>query len=213
MLDGGAENFRARSTTMAADYAKMSDDLRRFYDFSAKTVLFVGAAGKQLLHPSTATRKLIAIDKDVQALEGLRAEIAASGLGNCVEVIGGDFEEVTVRGDAVYFEFCLHEMADPLQALHHAKSLASDVVVYDHSAGSEWIYYGAEEDKVARSSEVMRQFGIRRQQAFQGEQRFATYDELYAKVAPQGSLAVERVKGFIGTTEIAIPFRYELNLL
>ena len=198
---------------MAADYAKMSADLRRFYDFTGKVVLFIGAAGKQLLGAATPVRKLIAIDKDVNALEALRAEVAAQGLSDRVDVIGGNFEDVTTRGDAVYFEFCLHEMDDPLQTLQHAKSLAPDLVVYDHSAGSEWIYYGAEEDKVARSSAIMQQFGIRRQQTFQAEQRFADYDELSAKVAPQGTLAIERAQRFLGRKEIVIPFSYELNLL
>ena len=197
---------------MAADYAKMSDDLRRFYDFTDKVVLFIGAAGKQLLDPSTPV-KLIAIDKDVNALEALRSSVAAQGLSAQVEVIGGNFEDVHEHGDTVYFEFCLHEMDDPLHALHHAKSLAADLVVYDHSAGSEWIYYGAEEDKVARSSAVMKEFGIRRQLPFEAEQRFAEYDELHAKIAPQGELAIERARRFEGQKDIVIPFSYELNLL
>jgi hypothetical protein len=166
-----------------------------------------------LLDPSTPVKKLIAIDKDVIALEALRAEVAAQGLSDRVEVVGGNFEEVTRGGDAVYFEFCLHEMDDPLRALRHAKSLAPDIVVYDHSAGSEWIYYGAEEDKVARSSGVMQEFGIRRQETFKAEQRFATYEELYAKVAPQGALAIERIRRFAGEPGIVIPFSYELRLL
>jgi len=198
---------------MAADYAKMSDDLRHFYDFTGKTVLFIGAAGKQLLDPSTPVKKLVAIDKDVKALEALRSSVAAQGLSGRVEVVGGDFEEVNVRCDAVYLEFCLHEMDDPLRALQHAKSLAADLVVYDHAAGSEWIYYGAEQDKVAHSSAVMREYGIRRQETFQAEQRFATYDELYAKISPQGELAIERIERFKGQSDIVIPFSYELNLL
>ncbi len=198
---------------MAADYARMSAELSRFYDFSGKVVLFIGAGSKQLLAPSTPVKKLIAIDKDVAALEALRAEIAAKGLQDVVEVIGGDFEEVMAHGDAVYFEFCLHEMDDPARALRHAKSLASDIVVYDHSAGSPWIFYGAEEDKVARSSAEMQRFGIRRRLTFEGEQRFVSYDELLAKVAPQGPPAVERVQRFAGARDIVIPFPYELNLL
>lgn len=198
---------------MAADYAKMSQDLCRFYDFGGKVVIFIGAAGKQLLDPATPAKKLIAIDKDAQALESLRADIIARGLGDTVQVIEGDFEDIRTCGDVVYLEFCLHEMPDPLRALRHAKSLASDIVVYDHSADSEWIYYGAEEDKVARSAEVMREFGICRQQAFHAEQRFATFDELHAKVAPQGELAIERIQRFAGMTDIVIPFHYELNLL
>lgn len=198
---------------MATDYAKLTENLCRFYDFTDKVVLFIGAAGRQLLDPTARTRKLIAIDKDVEALRELRESIAAKGLQDSTEVVGAAFENVTLRGDAVYFEFCFHEMDDAEKALVHAKSLAPDIVVYDHSVGSEWIYYGAEEDKVVRSSAVMEHFGIRRRQTFHAEQRFANYAELFAKVAPQGPLAIERIQRFVNATEIAIPMSYELNLL
>lgn len=198
---------------MATDYAKLTENLCRFYDFTDKVVLFIGAAGRQLLDPTARTRKLIAIDKDVEALRELRESIAAKGQQDSTEVVGAAFENVTLRGDAVYFEFCFHEMDDAEKALVHAKSLAPDIVVYDHSVGSEWIYYGAEEDKVVRSSAVMEHFGIRRRQTFHAEQRFANYAELFAKVAPQGPLAIERIQRFVNATEIAIPMSYELNLL
>jgi hypothetical protein len=198
---------------LATDYEKLSENLCRFYDFTGKVVLYIGAAGRQLLDPRTRTKKLIAIDRDVHALRELQANIVAQGLQQSVEVVGARFEEVTVRGDAIYFEFCLHEMDDPEKALIHAKSLAPDIVVYDHSVGSEWIYYGAEEDKVARSSAVMEHFGIRRREQFQAEQRFGNHAELMAKVSPQGSLAVERAQRFAGATDIVIPMSYELNLL
>ena len=198
---------------MATDYAKLSENLSRFYDFTGKVVLFVGAGGRQLLDPAAPVRKLIAIDKDVEALRELEEYLVAKGLQDSVEVIGASFEEVAVHGDVVYFEFCLHEMADPEKALMHAKSLAPDIVVYDHSPGSEWIYYGAEEDKVARSSAVMEHFGIRRRQAYHCEQRFSNYAELLTKVQPQGPAAVERAQRFAGATDIVIPMNYELNLL
>ena len=38
----------------------------------------------------------------------------------------------------------------------HARTLAPDVVVFDHAPGSEWIYYGAEERLVARSASPAR---------------------------------------------------------
>lgn len=198
---------------MATDYAKLTENLCRFYDFTSKEVLFIGAAARQLLDASAKTKKLIAIDKDVAALQALMASVAARGLQDCVEVVGADFNQVLRKGDAVYFEFCLHEMDDPEQALRHAKSLASDIVVYDHSAGSEWIYCGAEEDKVARSSEAMERFGIRRRERLQAEQRFANFEELLAKVSPQGPLAVQRAQQFTGARDIVIPMSYELNLL
>jgi tRNA G37 N-methylase Trm5 len=198
---------------LATDYSKLSENLSRFYDFTGKMVLFVGAGGRQLLDPATPAKKLIAIDKDVEALRQLKDNIVAEGLQDSVEVAGVSFEEVTLRADAVYFEFCLHEMADPEKALIHAKSFASDVVVYDHSPGSEWIYYGAEEDKVARSCAVMERFGIRRRAACRAEQRFTSYAELLAKVQPQGPVAIGRAQRFAGVTDIVIPMNYELNLL
>jgi precorrin-6B methylase 2 len=198
---------------LATDYQELSANLCHFYDFRAKVVLFIGAAGRQLLDPATPTRKLIAIDKDVEALRALKTNIVAKGLQDSVEVVGASFEEVTSRGDTVYFEFCLHEMDDPEKALIHAKSLAPDIVVYDHSPGSEWIFYGAEEDNVARSSAVMERFGIRRRQMFQAEQRFANHAELLAKVGPQGPVAIERAQRFAGARDIVIPMSYELNLL
>jgi len=198
---------------LPTDYAKLSENLSRFYNFTNKVVLFIGAGGRQLLDPATRTKKLIAIDRDVEALRELKAKIMAQGLQNSVEVIGASFEEITVRGDTIYFEFCLHEMDNPEKALLHAKLLAPDIVVYDHSPGSKWIYYGAEEDKVVCSAAVMHRFGIRRRQTFEAEQRFMNFAELLAKVSPQGPLAIERIQQFAGAANIVIPMTYELNLL
>jgi len=198
---------------MATDYARLSRDLERFYDFTGKVVLYVGAGGRQLLAPSVRIRKWIAIDKDPAALHQLKTEAAARGTQGNVEVIEARFEEVTRPGDVVYFEFCFHEMADPEAALTHAKSLAPDIVVYDHSAGSEWIFFGAEEDNVVRSSAAMERFGIRRRETFFAEQRFGSFEELLAKVAPQGPLAIERAQRFAGATNIVIPMAHELDLL
>ncbi len=171
---------------MATDYAKLTQNLSHFYDFTDKVVLFIGAAGGQLLDRGTRMRKLIAIDKDVKDLQELKAKIVGQGLQDSVEVVGTGFEEVTLHGDAVYFEFCLHEMDDPRRALTHAKRLAPDIVVYDHSPGSEWIYYSAEEDKVCGSFAAMEQVGIRRRQTFHAKQRFGSYRGLLAKVTSQG---------------------------
>lgn len=198
---------------MATNYAKLSEDLRRFYDFTGKVVLFVGAGGRQLLDPGTPVKKLVAIDKDVDALRELKKDVVAKRRQNSVEIIASNFEEVTCRGEVVYLEFCLHEMEDPEKALAHAKSLAPDIVVYDHSPGSEWAYYVVEEDKISRSYMAMERFGIRRRQRFRDEQRFANYAELLAKVSTQGPVAIERAQPFASNAGIVIPMSYELNLL
>jgi predicted RNA methylase len=198
---------------MAVDLQVLTANLVRFYDFRGKTVLFVGAGGRQLLDPSAGTRKLIAIDRDVKSLQELKANIVARGWQNSMEVVASNFEDVSLSGDVVYFEFCLHEMNDPQKSLSHARTLASDIVVYDHSPASEWIFYGAEEDKVARSAAVMERFGIRRRAAFHAEQRFPDYTDLLARLAGQGELAMQRAQRFAGATSIAIPMDYEVLLL
>jgi hypothetical protein len=198
---------------MAADYGKMAASLTRFYDFLDKTVLFVGAGRKQLLDPAIRTKKMIAIDQDADALKELEARVAAKGMQELVDVVAADFTDVSARGDVVYFEFCLHEMIDPLRALAHARSLAPDIVAYDHLPGSEWIFHGAEEEEVARGADAMKQFGIRRRETFVTEQRFKDHAELSAKVAGQGPVAIERAQHFAGVSPVVIPMRYALTLL
>jgi hypothetical protein len=198
---------------VATDYRKLTENLSRFYDFTNKVVLFVGAGGRQLLDPGIKTRKLIAIDKDAEALRELNATIAAKGMQDSVQVVGADFEDVTLSGDVVYFEFCLHEMAHPHVALTHARTLAPEMVVFDHLPGSDWSFYAAEEDKVRRSAEAMERFGVRRRQTFRAEQRFQDHAELLAKVGVQGPLAIQRAQRFAGETNIVIPMSYMLALL
>lgn len=198
---------------MAADYRELTENLRRFYDFTGKIVLFVGAGGRQLLHPGFRTKKLIAIDQDVEALRELNTNIATKGTQHSVDVVGANFEDVTLPGDVVYFEFCLHEMVDPQKALTHARTLAPEIVVFDHLPGSDWAFYAAEEDKVRRSAEAMECAGVRRRQTFRTEQRFRDRAELLAKVTVQGAMATQRVQRFAGATNIVIPMSYELALL
>jgi hypothetical protein len=85
------------------------------------------------------------------------------------------------EADVVYFEFCLHEMNDPCLALTHAQSLAPNPVVFDHSAGSEWAFHAAEDNKVRRSSEAVQNFGTRRRVTRLTVQHFRNHAELAAK--------------------------------
>jgi len=102
------------------------------------------------------------IDRDGENLQAFDANIFAQGKRDSADVIVSSFESVTVSGVVVYFEFCLHEMTDPYGALTHARALARNIVVFDHFAGSDWSFYAAEEDKVWRSTDAMKRFGIRR---------------------------------------------------
>ena len=198
---------------MPTDYAKLTENLCHFYDFTGKTVLYIGAGGRQLLDPSSGSKKLLAVDQDAESLRDLRAIVAERGWQESVDIIASSFANITTRADVVYFEFCLHEMDDPSKSLAHARELVPDIVVYDHAPNSEWIYYGAEEDKVRVSSDAMERFGIRRRRAFHALQRFQNHAELAARLAGQGELAIQRAQCFAGALNIAISMEYEAYLL
>lgn len=57
---------------MAIDTGELTRNLHHSHDFSNKTVLFVGAGRRQLFDPAIKTKKLIAIDKDPEALTQLK---------------------------------------------------------------------------------------------------------------------------------------------
>ncbi len=198
---------------MAADYEQMEQNIRQFYSFSGKKVLGVGAGGGPLTHLVLESRKLIVIDRDPAAIRQWEARVIAEGLQNRVEVIHADFCETSLRGDVVYFEFCLHEMNDPGQALQHALKLAPEVLIFDHLPDSEWAFHAAEEDKVRRSTDALADFACTRQQAFGTEQRFPEYQQLLEKVSCQGEVALRRAERYRGVTRIAIPMTYGLSLL
>ena len=198
---------------MAVDRAQITQNLARFYDFSGKVVLYVGAGGQQLLEPGTKTKKLIAIDGDAKSLRPLQTKVTTQRLHDSISVINARFEDVDLRGDVVYFEFCLHEISDLDSALRHARALAPDIVILDHLPRSPWTFYAAEEDEVRRGAEAVERFEVRKREVFSAEQRFADYDELVGKLTSQGAVALERIKCFAQTKNIVIPMDYQLALL
>lgn len=202
-----------KGARVAADYPLLTRKLHDFYNFADKTVLLVGAGGAMLLDPAIPMKKLIAVDRDLSALREFERRTAKHGKKGSVEVVHGRFEEITAHCDVVYFEFCLHEMADPFGALKHARTLAPDAVVFDHSPVSEWIFYAAEEEAVRRSAQAMKNFGIRRRSFFRTVQRFADYAELLTKISAQGPLAIQRAGRYLAATNFVIPMFCELVLL
>ncbi len=198
---------------MAADYKQMAQNIREFYSFSGKKVLAVGAGNGPLTDVVLESRKLIVIDKDPAAISQWQAKVIADGLQDRVDVIQADFCETSPRGDVVYFEFCLHEMNDPGQALRHALTLAPEVLVFDHLPDSQWAFHAAEEDKVRRSTGALAGFACTRRKAFRTEQRFPEYQQLVDKVSCQGEVALRRAERYRDAADIAIPMTYGLTLL
>ena len=86
-------------------------------------------------------------------------------------------------------------------------------MVFDHLPGSDWVFYGAEEEKARPSAQAMERFGVRRRETFRTEQRFRDDAELFAKMQVQGATEIQRAQHFAGATNIVIPMSYELALL
>jgi SAM-dependent methyltransferase len=198
---------------MVVDRSKLTANLIKFYDFEGKSIVYVGAGGGQLLGPATGMGKVVAIDSNPESLEGLRKDAKTKWAGVPLRIVPRRFETVNLKGDVVYFEFCLHEMPDPLLALKHARRLAADIVVIDHLPGSKWIFYGAEETNVLRSTRAAESFGIRRQRKLWATQRFRDYGELATRMAGQGALSERRVLALKGARDIRIRMDYGIYLL
>jgi len=198
---------------MAADIGLMIRRLLEFFDFSGKTALAVGAGGGQFIEYARPMRKVIAVDRDSSAMDQLRAAATRIGLQDRFEYWTGDFSDCDRRCDVVLFEFCLHEMDDPVAAVAKAMTLAPQVVIIDHAAGSQWAYFTGEEVKVDRSWRMLETLRIARRCSHGGEQRFGNYEELFAKVRSQGEESIKRIEPFRERANIIIPMMYTLALV
>lgn len=200
---------------MATDYALMIKNLLSFYDFNDKSMIAVGAGGGQFAAYGHAPQKIVAIDQDASALDQLREAVARSDMSGKFEFVHGDFltMDLPLRGDAVLFDFCLHEMADPALALKRAGRLAPDVVVFDHGRTSRWTHYVVEEEKVKLAWEAVERFKVARHAEYSAEHKFGDHAELLAKVKVQGDVALQRIEKFRNQTGITIPLTYELALI
>lgn len=198
---------------MAVDRAQLSASLHSFYDFAGKVVLCVGAGHGQLLDPNVVTAETVLIDRDQNSFASQSATNPTSEPSRRLRTVVADFEDVNIQADVVYFEFCLHEMEDPRQAIHHARTLAPDLVIFEHLPSSEWVFYAAEEEKVCRSAQVLSQFPVKRRQNVFADQTFAAYSDLVSKLSPQGERAMQRAVRLSQETNIVIPMKCTLVLL
>jgi hypothetical protein len=211
---------------MATDLPLLVATLRGGYSFQDKTVCSVGAGGGQLLEVYRDAAAIAAVDIDAEALRRLEGALGAGGLRDRAQLFRLDFLEYRHPAEVVVFEFSLHEMADPGCALRHARTLAPDIVVFDHHPQSPWAWQvceedkarrslaalEAEEDKARRSLAALEAFGIRSRRDFRGLQVFAGRSDLEDRVRPQGEDALRRAAVFPAAGPIRIPMDYYLAL-
>ena len=198
---------------MATDIAAIVRHLEAFYDFRGKTVLHVGAGGGQFIGYAARASRVVGVDPDAEAVDRLKAAICAAGLQDRFHALQADLMTVTEKADVVFFEFCLHEIADPAAALRHAHTLAPQILIVDPAPGSRWAWYCAEEEKVVESWAVVDRFPPARAARFLGKQIFHDYGELAAKIGMLGEPTLTRIAEFRGRTDFAIAMPYRMALL
>jgi hypothetical protein len=198
---------------MATDIAAIMRDLESCYDFTNRSVIHVGAGGGQLIGYAGKARDVLGVDPDTAAVERLKAAIRERDLENRFHVLRRDVQSVSARADVVFFEFCLHEIVDPLTALHHALTLAPEVLVVDPAPDSAWAWHLCETEKVLRGWAAAERFPRTLDRTFTGAQRFHDHAELLAKVEMLGECVVRRVRDFEGRADFSIDMPYRVILL
>jgi len=198
---------------VATEIAAIITNLRYFYEVADRTVIDVGAGGGQFVEFAARARHVLAVDPDGDAVATLRTALRQKGLEDRFQVVQSGFSDVSARADLVFFEFCLHEIPDPAAALHHALTLAPEVVVADHAPESQWSWLCGEEDKLVGSWTEVRRLQLVREARFQGVQRFRDYAELHAKLATAGEPTLQRIEAFRDQTDFSIPMPYRMALV
>src|SRR5512135_3121071 len=198
---------------MATDLRALLDNLRLAYDFRDKSVIHVGAGGSRVLDYATAARSVLAVDADPEGVRHLGIALRERDLLGRFILFRGDFGAVRARADVVFFEFCLHAMADPEGALRHARSLAPETLVVESAPGSRWDWTLGQDAEVARAWDAVGRLPIARDDTFMGAEQFHDYAELLGAVQTRGATAVGRIEDMKGREGIAIPMPYRIALL
>ena len=198
---------------MATDIAAILRNLGSCYDFTGRSVIHVGAGGGQFIGYAGRTRSVLAVDPDAGAIERLKTAIREHGLDGRFRVLRGDIQSVSTRADVCFFEFCLHEIVDPLTALRHARTLAPEVLVADPAPGSAWAWHLCEAEKVLRGWAAAERFPRTLDRTFPGVQRFHDHAELLTRVGALGECVIRRVREFEGQRDFSIDMPYRVMLL
>jgi ubiquinone/menaquinone biosynthesis C-methylase UbiE len=195
---------------MATDIEAVLRNIESCHDFTGKSVIHVGAGGGQLVRYAGKTRKVLGVDPDPAAVERLKQAIRKQGLENRFSVLRGDILTVGERADVVFFEFCLHEIVDPITALRHARTLAPEVLVVDPTVDSRWAWYLCETEKAQRGWAAVERYPLELDRTFQGVQRFRDHAELLARIEALGECVVRRAQEFRGRTDFSIDMPYRV---
>jgi 2-polyprenyl-3-methyl-5-hydroxy-6-metoxy-1,4-benzoquinol methylase len=195
---------------MATDIEAVLRNIESCHDFAGKSVIHVGAGGGQLVGYAARARKVLGVDPDPVAVEQLKQVVRTRGLQDRFSVLRGDVLTVGERADVVFFEFCLHEIVDPLTALRHAQTLAPEVLVVDPTVDSRWAWFLCETEKARRGWAAVERYPLALDRTFLGVQRFRDHAELLAKIEALGECVVRRAEEFRDRTDFSIDMPYRV---
>jgi hypothetical protein len=203
------ENINHRTTLLAT----INRNLLESYDFCDKTIVTVGAGGGQIIDYALRAKKIIAVDNNEEAVGKLHTKLLQTGLREKFSLIHSEFLQTRLAGDLVFFEFCLHEMADPEIAIDHAFKMAPMILVADHCHGSEWAFVTGEDEKATRCWNKIGTYNIVTIRRYNSFQFFDDYDALHEKIRCQGLNSIRRISGYKGRKNILIPMTYCIALI
>jgi hypothetical protein len=198
---------------MATNIKEIIDNLLKFYEFDNQIIISVGAGGGQFIEYGRNSRNVFAVDNDESALKKLGKALQSVNLMDKFTLINADFCEIILKGDVVFFEFCLHEMKDTEMAINHALTLAPRILVSDHWPNSEWAYIVDEKEKVINSWETLKKYKLKKVQRYDTIQSFNDYEELFMKVKGQGENSIKRISGYKNKKDFTIPMSYGFALI
>ena len=204
---------RTAGNGLATDIAAILRNLEGCYDFGGKSVIHAGAGCGQFIGYASRARRVLGVDPDAPSIERLRTAILKLELEDRFNVLQGDIQSVSDHADVVFFEFCLHEIVDPLTALRHARTLAPEVLIVDPSPESAWAWHLCETEKVLRGWAAAERFPRVLDRTFQSVQRFRDHAELLARVQGLGECVVRRIRDFEGRQDFSIDMPYRVMLL
>lgn len=189
------------------------DNLTAFYPLEGKRIIHVGVGGGILTGYSGTAKEIVGIDSNPAIEPILAAKLKAENLTGKFQVRIMDFIDYAQRADVVFFEFCLHEMENPLASIMHALTIAPTVLIADHSRNSQWSWYGCETEKLERSWTAINQFDVRHRAKFEETQRFDSFEDLHQKLSVLGAESLARIELLRNEHPIGIPMPYEVCLL
>ena len=201
------------SRYMGINISEIINNLDGFYSLNGKTIIHVGIGSGLFTGYTNSAKKIFAYDNNPTIENILRDKLIKERTLDKYEINITDFFKCKNKADVVFFEFCLHEIVNPLKALEFAKTISDDILIIDHAKNSEWSYYTLETEKLQKSRAAISTFKIKKHCTFDEYQYFGNFNSLKTKLSILGEECMNRIVKFEYKSDINIPMPYEICLI